>query len=97
MPGLCQKRVRNAEGACGKSRKPLRFYRLTKAGDLGFEPRLTDPESVVLPLHQSPKAALHPTKLARKIKFSLFCRVFPLPARHVDAGTVAAGQGSAKK
>src|SRR5262249_28933304 len=24
------------------------------AGDLGFEPRLTDPESVVLPLHQSP-------------------------------------------
>ena len=25
-----------------------------KAGDLGFEPRLTDPESVVLPLHQSP-------------------------------------------
>src|SRR3954453_1736490 len=28
-----------------------------KAGDLGFEPRLTDPESVVLPLHQSPKLA----------------------------------------
>ena len=26
-----------------------------KAGDLGFEPRLTDPESVVLPLHQFPK------------------------------------------
>lgn len=25
-----------------------------KAGDLGFEPRLTEPESVVLPLHQSP-------------------------------------------
>lgn len=24
-------------------------------GDLGFEPRQTDPESVVLPLHQSPK------------------------------------------
>ena len=26
-----------------------------QAGDLGFEPRLTDPESVVLPLHQSPR------------------------------------------
>jgi hypothetical protein len=25
-----------------------------KAGDLGFEPRLTAPEAVVLPLHQSP-------------------------------------------
>jgi len=27
-----------------------------ETGDLGFEPRLTDPESVVLPLHQSPSA-----------------------------------------
>ncbi len=26
------------------------------AGELGFEPRLTDPESVVLPLHYSPKS-----------------------------------------
>ena len=26
------------------------------AGDQGFEPRLPDPESGVLPLHQSPKA-----------------------------------------
>ena len=26
-----------------------------QAGELGFEPRLTDPESVVLPLHYSPK------------------------------------------
>src|SRR4051794_23714787 len=25
------------------------------AGELGFEPRLTDPESVVLPLHHSPR------------------------------------------
>ena len=25
-----------------------------EAGDLGFEPRLTAPEAVVLPLHQSP-------------------------------------------
>jgi hypothetical protein len=24
-------------------------------GDLGFEPRLSDPESLVLPLHQSPR------------------------------------------
>jgi integrase len=28
-----------------------------KAGDLGFEPRQTDPESVVLPLHQSPNTS----------------------------------------
>jgi hypothetical protein len=27
---------------------------LCQAGELGFEPRLTDPESVVLPLHHSP-------------------------------------------
>jgi hypothetical protein len=26
-----------------------------QAGDLGFEPRLSDPESLVLPLHQSPR------------------------------------------
>jgi hypothetical protein len=26
-----------------------------EAGELGFEPRLTDPESVVLPLHYSPR------------------------------------------
>ena len=33
---------------------PLRFASFGKAGDLGFEPRLSDPESLVLPLHQSP-------------------------------------------
>ena len=27
-------------------------------GDLGFEPRLSDPESLVLPLHQSPSRAM---------------------------------------
>src|SRR5262249_21563549 len=27
---------------------------LLQTGDLGFEPRLSDPESLVLPLHQSP-------------------------------------------
>ena len=27
-----------------------------KTGVLGFEPRLTDPESVVLPLHYTPKS-----------------------------------------
>src|SRR5262245_4365049 len=31
-----------------------RLVRYVKAGELGFEPRLTDPESVVLPLHYSP-------------------------------------------
>ena len=34
----------------------LAFLALVKAGELGFEPRLTDPESVVLPLHHSPNA-----------------------------------------
>ncbi len=33
----------------------------TQVGDLGFEPRLTESESVVLPLHQSPIANHHPT------------------------------------
>ena len=28
---------------------------MERTGDLGFEPRLTAPEAVVLPLHQSPK------------------------------------------
>jgi hypothetical protein len=28
----------------------------TKAGELGFEPRLSDPESLVLPLHYSPSS-----------------------------------------
>jgi hypothetical protein len=28
--------------------------RLAEAGELGFEPRLNDPESFVLPLHYSP-------------------------------------------
>ncbi len=31
-----------------------RDYSKRKAGVLGFEPRLTDPESVVLPLHHTP-------------------------------------------
>ena len=30
------------------------------AGDLGFEPRLTAPEAVVLPLHQSPMIRARP-------------------------------------
>src|SRR5579875_252104 len=33
---------------------------LKETGDLGFEPRLTDPESVVLPLHQSPVSLSFP-------------------------------------
>ena len=30
----------------------------SEAGDLGFEPRLKESESFVLPLHQSPEAAV---------------------------------------
>ena len=40
-----------------KQQVPLQLFAtvgLRETGELGFEPRLTDPESVVLPLHQSP-------------------------------------------
>ena len=33
----------------------IELHQDVRAGELGFEPRLTDPESVVLPLHHSPK------------------------------------------
>ena len=48
----------NAVSAISDTRKN-RCQMLTTAvlaiGDKGFEPLLTDPESVVLPLHQSPR------------------------------------------
>src|SRR5262245_20211599 len=47
-------RPRCAPSGAGSSPKNLLGSR---TGDLGFEPRLTDPESVVLPLHQSPRRA----------------------------------------
>lgn len=34
------------------------FFRKEKTGVQGFEPQLTDPESVVLPLHYTPKKPL---------------------------------------
>lgn len=37
-----------------------------KAGELGFEPRLTDPESVVLPLHHSPMGRRNRTRRLHK-------------------------------
>ncbi len=47
--------------------KPIHVIEGTeKTGEQGFEPRLTDPESVVLPLHYSPKTGL-------STKFNLFC------------------------
>jgi len=54
---------------------------VSKAGEPGFEPRLTDPESVVLPLHYSPiknlnatgHLNLHPTgQYCKKIRGRLF-------------------------
>src|SRR5258706_6706568 len=42
--------------------------RRKKTGDLGFEPRQTDPESVVLPLHQSPITACHYKTLKSLVK-----------------------------
>jgi hypothetical protein len=38
----------------GRMKKPRFTGVFLQAGDLGFEPRLTAPEAVVLPLHQSP-------------------------------------------
>src|SRR5262249_30270781 len=64
LPGECQfwridtKLTRSAElarrGKHKGRRNSVSRQPLCRAGDLGFEPRLTDPESVVLPLHQSP-------------------------------------------
>src|SRR5690349_4543552 len=45
-----------------------------KAGELGFEPRLTESESVVLPLHQSPKAVNRtPRRVSGKVGCSARC------------------------
>ena len=38
----------------GKTGKPGQNDRAVKAGVLGLEPRLSDPESLVLPLHHTP-------------------------------------------
>jgi len=46
-------RPRNADSAPSR---PIQ----RETGERGFEPRLTDPESVVLPLHYSPKSHLSP-------------------------------------
>ena len=43
--------------ASRKRKTPASVYlagAFSSTGELGFEPRLTDPESVVLPLHYSP-------------------------------------------
>ena len=52
----CGPRWNRRSIVCGE--KPLRIKRLiglpSVAGELGFEPRQTESESVVLPLHHSP-------------------------------------------
>jgi hypothetical protein len=66
----CRGRVGNARefSATGATRKPvlltpfrsnylINFNYLALAGELGFEPRQTESESVVLPLHHSPRIA----------------------------------------
>jgi hypothetical protein len=50
LPKLCQ--------PYGKLLDYTRKHGKKQAGELGFEPRLTDPESVVLPLHYSPSTAI---------------------------------------
>ena len=52
---LPQSRYRNVTSCLGALPLHATEFRLRKTGDLEFEPRLTDPESVVLPLHQSPR------------------------------------------
>ena len=50
----------------GRCPRPLDECAITPitelAGDRGFEPRLTDPESVVLPLDESPSLEMHSNK-----------------------------------
>ncbi len=49
-----------------KFRKPKQLKILPVAGELGFEPRQTESESVVLPLHHSPTAA---TAIPKRIQW----------------------------
>src|ERR1700730_7707605 len=54
--------------------QPIVVMVFTSTGDLGFEPRLTDPESVVLPLHQSPLTRCHISTCvnrSRRLDFAL--------------------------
>jgi hypothetical protein len=51
-----------------KSRKPLRIRGFRSAGEQGFEPQLTDPESVVLPLHYSPIPSIRYVRQGRSVK-----------------------------
>src|SRR5947209_1765328 len=76
-----------ANGLPGKSkarRNLLSRRAFRQAGELGFEPRLTDPESVVLPLHHSPSPS--PTRtydsrcLPRPTDFSLILAGFLAPS-----------------
>ena len=42
-----------------------------KTGELGFEPRLSDPESLVLPLHYSPSGQVGIKSVTKKIGQSM--------------------------
>src|SRR3954471_7566127 len=52
---------------------------IREAGELGFEPRLTESESVVLPLHHSPKE--HDSKRRKPLAFANECYALRYAAR----------------
>src|SRR5690349_10288793 len=56
MQGKAEQPPRNVATGRDLARSVTTSRKSLKTGDLGFEPRLTDPESVVLPLHQSPNS-----------------------------------------
>lgn len=69
------------------------FYRPTalfrpsaETGELGFEPRQTDPESVVLPLHHSPKTLAQDKRRKIEVKIKALRRAAPCgPGGHFFA------------
>jgi hypothetical protein len=66
------------------AKKPRRAFLLDMAGEEGFEPPLTESESVVLPLDDSPNAILQMKR--PKPKTPAFCRRLRINAlRTVDA------------
>src|SRR5215813_3807614 len=61
----CAQATNAGEGS--RRRRCVQFVRRSLAGEPGFEPRQTESESVVLPLHHSP------TELPNKFKWLLNC------------------------
>lgn len=71
-----------------KRETALRF--LSRVGLPGFEPRMTGPESVVLPLHHSPIALFDGAKVEQYFeitkdfakKFHIFVKIFAIKSKN---------------